>query len=633
MKTYRERTNAVLEKVDEYNGKGDTEVNNGGGTLAVNRGKRIATRTALIAACLAFLIGLNLFLFLPFPTTHDISAYENSEYYGLITVVNKITYSKPAYKNNFDKITSALSSAFSGCGSKGGDMAPSSGDGMLNGSYAETTNNQVESVTEGDLLKRSTKYAFYLTVTDNIKAKDLTLYIYGLEGENAPLISSYNISYDKSTVFGGNPELFLSEDCNTVTVVSKFYDKKAERTDTLIISLDVSDVKNVKERARICVSGSYISSRMTDGSLLLFTNFITADRPDFSKEEQFLPSAGEVGNMKSLSAENIIYDESATTARYTVACAINEKTLEINSAYAFLSFSEEVYVSEDSVFLTRSVAGNTDQPASVYYNLFTEITCLSYADGTLGYVNKAEVPGSVLNRYSMDEYEGILRVVTEGRIWGSDYDYYGASLYCIDLESFEICASYERFSPDQERIYSVRFDNATAYVCTAMVRFNYNTDPVYAIDLSDLENIKSKDTGTITGYSISLMKFKYDTLIGIGYGERSDELKIELYTQTGKEVESVACYTLPCAFSDNFKAYYLDAEHGLIGLSVLNFRTNKFEYILLLFDGYDLTLVQTVALGNYAENDCTRTAYADGYIYVFSKDYNGGRADVIDRNF
>lgn len=632
MKSYRERTDAVLEKVDEYNEANDTAVENGDGTLAVKRGKKITLWTAFIAACLALLIGLNLFLFLPFPPPPDISAYENSEYYGLITVVNKITYKKPEYKNNFEKLMAGLSSMFSGCGSKGDDMMFPANDGEANGIYTETTNNQVESVTEGDLLKRSTKYAYYLTATDNKKATDLTLLIYGLEGGNAPLVSSFKITCDKSTVFGATPELYLSKDCNTVTVVSKYYNKKTERTNTLIISLDVSDVKNVKETARICISGSYISSRMTDGTLLVFTNFITADRPDFSKEDQFLPSAGTFGNMKSLPAENIIYDEDAISARYTVACAIDEKTLEINSAYAFLSFSEEVCVSEDNVFLTRSASEKYDQEKAVHHQWYTEITRLSYADGTLEYVNKAEVPGTVLNQYSMDEYDGILRVVTEDYCWGTDLDYYGASLYCIDLESFEICASYERFSPDRESIYSVRFDNATAYVCTAMVRIDYNTDPVYAIDLSDIENIKSKDTGTITGYSISLMKFKYDTLIGIGYGERSDELKIELYTETENGVKSVACYSLSCSFSDKFKAYYLDAEHGLIGISVLNSKTHKYEYLLLRFDGYELTLVQTVDLGSYADNDCTRTAYADGYIYVFTKNYDGGKANVIDWN-
>ena len=298
--------------------------------------------------------------------------------------------------------------------------------------------------------------------------------------------------------------------------------------------------------------------------------------------------------------EDIVYSENATSARYTVVCSLEQSSLEINSNYAFLSFSQEAYVSESNIFLTRAYNGG-DYNADVYYDRMTDITCVSYADGKLDLVNTATVPGTVLNQYSMDEYNGVLRVVTQYYVLesydeGKTYyrDYIGASLFCIDLESFEICADYKEFCPNGERVYSVRFDGNTAYVCTALIKFNWATDPVYAIDLSDLDNITSKDTGTISGYSLSLTKFKDGTLLGIGYGENTTDLKIELYTETQDGVESAATFEMAgCKFSEEFKAYFIDAENGLIGLGIER-PDGGSEYILLLYDGYGLRQVDGV---------------------------------------
>ena len=355
-------------------------------------------------------------------------------------------------------------------------------------------------------------------------------------------------------------------------------------------------------------------------------------RSDFSNEKDFVPQTGTLNNLKSLPMEDIVYSENATSARYTVVCSLEQSSLEINSNYAFLSFSQEAYVSESNIFLTRAYNGG-DYNADVYYDRMTDITCVSYADGKLDLVNTATVPGTVLNQYSMDEYNGVLRVVTQYYVLesydeGKTYyrDYIGASLFCIDLESFEICADYKEFCPNGERVYSVRFDGNTAYVCTALIKFNWATDPVYAIDLSDLDNITSKDTGTISGYSLSLTKFKDGTLLGIGYGENTTDLKIELYTETQDGVESAATFEMAgCKFSEEFKAYFIDAENGLIGLGIER-PDGGSEYILLLYDGYGLRQVDGVKYTERVNYDSARAFIDNGYIYVFS-DKN---VDVID---
>ena len=78
MKSYKERTKAVIEKIERHGNKGGYTVENGGNTLALKRRKRIIIWTAFATVCLAILVSFNLILFLPYPVAPEISAYKDS---------------------------------------------------------------------------------------------------------------------------------------------------------------------------------------------------------------------------------------------------------------------------------------------------------------------------------------------------------------------------------------------------------------------------------------------------------------------------------------------------------------------------------------------------------------------------
>jgi uncharacterized secreted protein with C-terminal beta-propeller domain len=98
----------------------------------------------------------------------------------------------------------------------------------------------------------------------------------------------------------------------------------------------------------------------------------------------------------------------------------------------------------------------------------------------------------------MDEYDGNLRVFTTT----SDTSV-NVSLFIINAEKLKVVKSVEGFAPAGESVRSARFEKTTAYVCTSKLF----TDPVFFFDLSDINNITYKDTGTIEGYSTSLVDF------------------------------------------------------------------------------------------------------------------------------
>ena len=619
MKTYNERTQDILKKAE------------------AGKKKRVKTikLTSIIASVCAVALAFNLFMFVPYRAgAVNISKYKDSEYYAVIKKVNDLTYGQIEKKSNFQRMAESLSAIF-GLFTKGaGASAPNGVDestGIVSRpDYEEVTNNQTNGVIEGDLFKRSSEYIYYLDYgySNYSWRAEYKLQVYPLDGTDTVKAAEFVIEEKDDMKFSGyinQREMFLSADCTTVTVISPCYNHTSNILYTAVISIDVSDTDNIKEINRTYISGQYVSSRIKNGELLLVSNF-TLRRPDFSDEMQYLPHTGTPDSFTTLPLEDIVCPDNANSANYTIICSLEEKTLNMNDCEAFMSFSDEVYVSQNYMYVTRS-----------YFKEHTvsQIYCIAYGGGELDFSGSIELDGTITNRYCMDEYEGVLRVFTEVEYFGQDA-YKGASLYCIDLESFTTIASVERFAPDGESVKSARFDKDTAYVCTAVTIVYVVTDPVFAFDLSDYDNITYKDTGTIPGYSLSLMKFKDDTLLGIGYGEWRDNLKIELYRESDSSVESVAVYeTEDTLFSAEFKAYFIDAQKGLIGLGMEKYDFSETGYYrgwtgyykVLRFDGYNLKEVTSVEM-NEPYYDYMRACIVDGYMYILGP----GELKVINTN-
>ncbi len=541
-------------------------------------------------------------------------------------------------------------------GTSGGQQGPSGSQGEGNkpgdenagaesDNYQETTDNQVQGVIEADLLKRTNTHAFYLSGKTSYvwrddgyghyeKTETYTLRVYSITGMQSQEVASLVIEQEEGYALNGTPEMYLSMDGRTLTLIGMCaYDGNAY---TMVASMDVGDPANPVEIDRVYVSGRYLSSRMVNGELLLITNY-TVRNPDYSDESTFLPQYGGLDEMQSVAPENIVCPENAVSARYTVVTKLDEKSLEIKDSVALLSYSNEVTVSQTNLFLTQSYT-KLNELDSMHYeqDAMTEITCISYDGEGLAIEGTVGVYGTVKNQYSMDEYQNVLRVVTTtskttGWIYhrqnnSGSYKTYSAgetvtnaSLYCIDLSTFEIAAKVEAFAPENETVESVRFDGTKAYVCTAVVVTM--TDPVFFFDLSDLQNITYTDTGTIDGYSSSLIQFGHGYLVGIGYDENRN-LKIEAYTQGNGEVISTDSIEMVANFSEEYKSYLIDRENGYIGLGVYTkLGENEWGQAYLLVKFEDGKFVDNLIVPHWTEPADVRAFIEEEYLYLFGNDF------------
>ena len=574
------------------------------------------TKFAAIAACFAIIFtSLGLYLFLPGDLfVPDITKYEGSEYYEIITRIDPFYRRGPS--SRFDDLFGAKAEDVD----SGTVFEPTAGaDTAVNEStsgdkYVEVTDNQVAGVIEGDLIKRSDSHIYYLA--------NEVLYVYSIEGEGSKLVGSFKIEKPNGAqfVYSYKQEMFLSEDAKTLTLIYPYRAKDGE-TVVSIKAIDVSAPAEMREASRVEIYGSYLSSRMTDGRLLVISSYRPTS-PNYKKPETFIPKVDTGAGVEVLPLVSIVYPEELSSTTYTVVTSLDTE-LNIGDTYAFLSYSENLYVSTDAIYATRGYTDRQEVEGGAVYTAKTSVSKLSYTEGKLEFDGTFTVDGTVNDQYSLDEHAGVLRMVTTTNKYGYGVENLttNANLYCIDPTTLEILTSVENFAPWGESVRSVRFDGDAAYVCTSIQL----SDPVFFFDLSDIENITCTDTGTIEGFSTSLINFGNGFLVGIGVGGQSSTLKIEVYTKDGDTVVPICSYQLKNTYySTEYKSYYVDRKNQLIGLGIINYSGEKFDnrggsgYILLSFDGFALHELLDIAIDGEPRD--MRGVYIDDCFYILSKD-------------
>ncbi len=183
---------------------------------------------------------------------------------------------------------------------------------------------------------------------------------------------------------------------------------------------------------------------------------------------------------------------------------------------------------------TKALAGYTGTVYCSAENMYTtvgwqntDITRISIAGGSITPAASATVEGTVNDQFSLSEYDGYLRVATtysgyeETRTgWFSTSSAFKRDnrVYVLDMDLNQVGA-VTGFG-ENESIKSVSFQGNMGYVVTYE-----QTDPLFAIDLSDPANPFITDDFFITGYSTYMEQWDDGHLLG--FGVSADEYAIE----------------------------------------------------------------------------------------------------------
>jgi Ca2+-binding RTX toxin-like protein len=162
----------------------------------------------------------------------------------------------------------------------------------------------------------------------------------------------------------------------------------------------------------------------------------------------------------------------------------------------------QVYASQQDLYLLETQWGANSNHTAVHK------LNLAAAGMQVDLVAQGEVPGAVVNQFSVDEHGGDLRIATTSG-WGQDA---ASGVYVLrqDGDQLDVVGQVDGLAPG-EQIYSVRFLDDLAYVVTFR-----RMDPLWAIDLSHPESPRVVGELEIPGFSNYLHQVGDGYLVGLG---------------------------------------------------------------------------------------------------------------------
>jgi len=413
--------------------------------------------------------------------------------------------------DNFVRLTKESSQrGFTGEAMFKNDTAEVAGDSAQQNSTGGSvdysgTNLQVEGVDEADIVKTDGTYIYY--VKDN-EIKVVLAY----PASSMKVLSTIYFDDDKFIP----RELYV--DGNRLTVVGgvygglyndmllpEIYPYIMEQT-TYAYIYDISNRASIKMIRKIEVSGEYLTSRKVGSCLYLiankYTSYYRIMEGDKNIEPYYVDSAIGTG-VNKITLDKIPYFPQCPSTNFITIAAIDTASADKKAnVTSYLGYGENVYASKDNIYIT---AGSYDiKPLTGLvpdYTQKTELYKFAMDGSGVEYAGSGEVPGYVLNQFSMDEYNGIFRIATNG----NDKN----NLYVLD-GNLKLTGKIEGIAPG-ERIYSTRFIKDRAY----MVTFK-QIDPLFVIDLKDPKKPVILGKLKIPGYSEYLHPYDDNHIIGFG---------------------------------------------------------------------------------------------------------------------
>lgn len=493
------------------------------------------------------------------------------------------------------KEESVMDMAAAGAGAK--TSGRSADAGSYAGDYSQTNVRQ-EGVDEGDVVKTDGRYLYVLKDnSDELSVVDTSdgemTEVGHIELEESDTISEFYLDVDRQQ---------LVTLCRRYTDPGEFGKTRAYwgYESTIAVTYDISDPANPKEVGNVSQSGSYHSSRISDGYLYMFSYYyidayaITRDTP-----ETYIPLVND-----NLIKETNIYLPSTSCANmYAVVTAISlDAPDETADSKALMADYGELYVSNENIYFYQNIWNGMNQNT-------TAIQRIAYKDGQLEAGAQGKVKGYINDSFSIDEYDGYLRVVTTESSTNS--------VYVLDQKLEEV-GSIKGLAKD-ERIYSARLMGDIGYFVTFR-----ETDPLFTVDLSDPKNPEIIGSLKIPGFSEYLHPYGEGKLLGIGMDVDeetmvTDGVKLTMFDISDPtDVKEEDTYVLENVYYTDlfydYKSVLADADRNFIGFS--GDSEGGRRYFVFTYDKNNGFICEMNEEINGSGMQRTRGVYIDKTLYV-----------------
>ncbi len=416
--------------------------------------------------------------------------------------------------------------------------------------------NQEAGVLEGDIVQTDGKKIYSVRDDDNI-----------------PYI---NIAETDGKAFTSNDTICLL-DYLPETVEYGYICSMYLENDKLIIALDTDESKNDKSfnRTHVLVfeaseelellgdysqDGDYSDIRlMEDGVLYIISNYNWTRFYDDRNRNKCIPAYYTDEEKCTVLPDDILLPEDdpsnddndfVFSSSFKNIGSINVFSDSPSTVIDFKSlagFKGEFYCSLNNIYIASSYWKKGE------YN--TDFTRININDGNIVPEANVNVRGKVKDQFSMSEYNGFFRAaVSRGFNESSDN-----AVYIFDMNLNKI-GDIGGFGVD-ETIQSASFQGDLAYIVTFK-----QTDPLYAIDLSDPYSPVILDEHKITGYSSYMQQWNDNLLLGFGIDgdEEGNKIGLKLVMFDNSDPNNLIEQSVATIHASDVDEQYFDEEIDLI---------------------------------------------------------------------
>ncbi|HVP13434.1 MAG TPA: beta-propeller domain-containing protein [Phycisphaerae bacterium] len=158
----------------------------------------------------------------------------------------------------------------------------------------------------------------------------------------------------------------------------------------------------------------------------------------------------------------------------------------------FSGSSLEIHVSASTIF----ASSQTYDPNAAEGFTHVQVIDISDPAGAIAIRGAFDAPGRIDNRFFMDDYQGVFRIVTQS--WG--FGFQTVKLFTFNLTDLDnVVALGQKEIIQGESARAVRFDGPRGYVVTYL-----QVDPLFVLDLRDPANPAVTGQLEVPGYSTYL---------------------------------------------------------------------------------------------------------------------------------
>lgn len=516
------------------------------------------------------------------------------------------------------------------------------------------TNIQVDGVDEADIVKTDGKYIYVCRVDEFSPV--VTIDIAKADDGKLTYISRIIIEDTDTDALSLNDIYIDGNKLIAITSKSESYQRGIifkEICDKSVTTAYVYDLSNMEKPEYInslTQDGYYDSSRKCGQYIYLFTTYSASNFKPGCSANNYIPEV----NNQLLDADSIYITDASDRNVYSVITSFDiNDPIDYIDKEALLTSADVFYVSNSNIYIcnaTWKYNGYGSQNA-------TQLLKISFDEGKLSEANSVYIKGIINNQFSLDEYNGYLRVVStvnQSRKTSSNggmnynYDsYLTNSLYVLDSD-LKLTGKIENLAKD-ETIYSARFYGDTGYFVTYR-----NTDPLFSVDLSNPNKPVILGALKIPGFSTYMHMFDEGLLLGIGYETDPESgwttgIKLSMFDVSDpSNVTEVDKYVLEDIYYspalDDHKAILVNSNKNLIGFCCNEYIDNE-KYIYYVFSYNKSTgFTNPKAYTLYdSEKDyvyppgiyLSRGLYINDYLYIISpgykiNSYKIGDTEIID---